>query len=216
MARHGTPASVLSDNGMVFTTRFAGGRGRSHTARNTRNGFEAELARHRIEQKNSSPNHPQTCGKVGRFHQTLKRGLAAQPDQPATIAELQMLLDRFTVDHNTHRPHRSLGRRTPHAAYLARPKAAPAPSSPSAQPDTRVRRDRIDPTGVVTLRYQGRLHHIGIGRTHARTHVLLLVQDRHIRVINEHTGDLLRELTLDPTRNYQPRNPPQTHKGPNP
>jgi hypothetical protein len=62
------------------------------------------------------------------------------------------------------------------------------------------RHDRIDTSGVVTLRYDGRLHHIGIGRTHARTHVLLLIQDREIRVINEHTGELLRELTLD----YQP------------
>lgn len=69
--QHGVPASVLSDNGMVFTTRFSGGRrGRGG---NARNGFESELARHRIVQKNSSPNHPQTCGKIERFHQTLKK-----------------------------------------------------------------------------------------------------------------------------------------------
>jgi hypothetical protein len=59
VARHGRPAGVLSDNGMVFTTRFAGGR----NGRNTRNGFEAELAHHHVVHKNSSPNHPQTCGK---------------------------------------------------------------------------------------------------------------------------------------------------------
>jgi transposase InsO family protein len=67
VARHGLPASVLSDNGMVFTTRFAGGRGRAGPGRNTRNGFQTELARHAILQKNSSPNHPQTCGKVERI-----------------------------------------------------------------------------------------------------------------------------------------------------
>jgi hypothetical protein len=60
----------------------------------------------------------------------------------------------------------------------------------------------------VTLRHNGRLHHIGIGRTHAGTHVLLLVQDRHIRVIDSATGELLRELTLDPTRDYQPTGKP--------
>jgi hypothetical protein len=61
---------------------------------------------------------------------------------------------------------------------------------------------------VVTLRHHGRLHHIGIGRTHARTHILLLVQDRDIRVVDAATGELLRELVLDPTRDYQPRRRP--------
>ena len=72
---------------------------------------------------------------------------------------------------------------------------------------------------MVTLRFHGRLHHIGIGRAHARTHVLLLVHDRHIRVVNATTGDLIRELTLDPSRDYQPRRDPPdpgTHKTPNP
>ncbi len=64
---------------------------------------------------------------------------------------------------------------------------------------------------MVTLRHAGRLHHIGIGRTHARTHVLILVQDLDIRIVNAATGELLRELTLDPTRDYQPTGAP---KGP--
>jgi hypothetical protein len=67
----------------------------------------------------------------------------------------------------------------------------------------RVSRDRIDDSGVVTIRYHGRLHHIGVGRTQARTPVLLLIQDRHIRVINETTGEVLRDLVLDPTGDYQ-------------
>ena len=71
----------------------------------------------------------------------------------------------------------------------------------------RIRHDRIDDTGVVTLRHAGRLHHIGIGRTHARTHVLILIHDLHIRVVDAATGELLRELTIDPTRDYQPRTP---------
>jgi hypothetical protein len=61
---------------------------------------------------------------------------------------------------------------------------------------------------VVTLRVGGRLHHIGIGRTHARTRVLLLVQDLDIRVVDTATGEVLRELTLDPTRDYQPTGKP--------
>ena len=76
-----------------------------------------------------------------------------------------------------------------------------------------MRHDRIDPSGVVTLRVNGRLHHIGIGRTHTRTHVILLVDDLHVRVITAATGELLRELTIDPTRDYQPQN---KNKPPNP
>jgi hypothetical protein len=66
--------------------------------------------------------------------------------------------------------------------------------------------------GKVTLRHNGRLHHIGIGRAHARTPILLLIQDLHIRVINATTGELLRELTLDPTRDYQPTGQPPRPK----
>jgi transposase InsO family protein len=90
VAAHGVPASTLTDNGMVFTTRLAGGKG-------GRNALEAELRRLHVAQKNASPNHPTTCGKVERFQQTLKKWLATQPVQPATLAELQALLDQFTT-----------------------------------------------------------------------------------------------------------------------
>jgi transposase InsO family protein len=73
---------------------------------------------------------------------------------------------------------------------------------------TRIRHDRIDDSGVVTLRVAGHLHHVGIGRTHARTHVIMLVDDLHVRVVNAATGELLRELTIDPSRDYQPTGRP--------
>ncbi|MER6952311.1 IS481 family transposase [Nonomuraea sp. NPDC000554] len=206
IAAHGVPASTLTDNGMVFTTRLAGGRG-------GRNAFEHELRRLHVQQKNSTPNHPTTCGKVERFQQTMKNWLRAQPNQPATLADLQTLIDRFLNAYNHHRPHRSLPQRaTPAAVYNALPKALPA-NSRDADTHTRVRHDRIDPSGVVTLRLAGRLHHIGVGRTHARTHVILLVADLHVRVVDAVTGELLRELTIDPTRDYQPQD---KRKPPNP
>jgi transposase InsO family protein len=195
-ALQGIPASTLTDNGMVFTTRLAGSRG-------GRNGFETELANLGVRQKNSRPNHPTTCGKVERFQQTLKKWLRAQPSQPTTINQLQSLLDTFTQAYNHHRPHRSLPHRaTPATAYTARPKA-----TPNQRTDThwRTRTDRINDAGTVTLRYHGRLHHIGIGRTHARTPITMLIADRHIRVLHATTGVLLRELILDPTKDYQPR-----------
>jgi transposase InsO family protein len=199
--RHGCPASTLTDNGTVYTTRFAGGRG-------GRNHLEHELRRRNVVQKNSRPNHPTTCGKVERFQQTLKKWLAAQPAQPATIAELQALIDDFVAVYNHHRPHRSLPHRaTPATAYAARPKATPGTSRARDTHD-RVRHDKIDKAGCVTLRVNGRLHHIGVGRTLTGTDVLLLVQDLHVRVIHAATGELLRDLILDPRKDYQPTGRP--------
>jgi len=200
--QHGYPASTLTDNGMVYTVRFAGGRG-------GRSMLENELRRLGIVQKNSRPNHPTTCGKVERFQQTLKKWLRAQPDQPTTIPDLQELLDQFRQAYNHHRPHRSLPHRaTPATAYIARPKATPGADRDSDTHD-RVRFDRIDNVGTVTLRVNGRLHHIGIGRTHARTHVILLVHDLDVRIIDAATGELLRELVIDPDRDYQPTGAPR-------
>jgi transposase InsO family protein len=197
-AAHGVPTSTLTDNGMVFTTRLSGGKG-------GRNHLEVELHRLGVVQINSTPNHPTTCGKVERFHQTLKRWLI-RPPRAATLADLQTQLDTFVEEYNHHRPHRSLPHNaTPATAYDGRPKAQPGKRTDTHD---RVRRDRVDDTGSLTLRLAGRLHHIGVGRTHARTHVLMLVQDLDVRIINAATGELIRELTIDPTRDYQPRNVP--------
>jgi transposase InsO family protein len=194
-ARYGIPASTLTDNGLVYTTRFSGGRG-------GRNGLENELRALGVTQKNGRPSHPQTQGKVERFQQTLQKWLAARP-AAATLTELQAQLDQFTDAYNNRRPHRSLEHQaTPATAYNARPKAVPG--NRDADTHHRVRTDIIDDTGTVTLRHAGKLYHIGIGRTHARTRVLLLARDLDIRIINAATGELLRQLTLDTSRNYQP------------
>jgi transposase InsO family protein len=211
-AHHGLPASTLTDNGMVFTTRLSGGQG-------GRNEFETELRRLGIVQKNSRPNHPTTCGKVERFQQTMKVWLRAQADQPATISELQRLLNVFVELYNTRRPHRSLPARcTPDVAYTARPKAAPGDRSDDTH--FRVRHDRVADGGNVTLRHDGRLHHIGVGRAHTGTRIILLVADLDVRIIDAATGELLRHLTLDPTRRYhgtgRPPGPPRKRQQPEP
>jgi hypothetical protein len=97
----------------------------------------------------------------------------------------------------------------------------------TADTHNRVRTGRLDANGTVTLRHSGRLYHIGTGRAHARTCVLLLIQDLHIRVINAATGELLRELTLDPPATTSPSaadqgptagapRPPGNRRTPNP
>ncbi|WP_232317982.1 IS481 family transposase [Neomicrococcus aestuarii] len=100
--QHGIPASTLTDNGRVYTARFGGGR----------NAFEYLLPLLGVHQKNGSPGHPQTQGKIERFHQTLKRWLSVRP-VAHTLAELQNQLDQFTEHYNEHRPHRSTNRVTP-------------------------------------------------------------------------------------------------------
>ena len=187
---HGLPASLLSDNGAVFTGSYRGGKVL----------LEYELERLGVAFKNSRPYHPQTCGKVERLHQTLKRYLARQP--PAqTLAELQGQLDAFVHYYNDIRPHRALGGRTPLQAYSARLKARPAGASASTY--FRVREDKVDAAGKVSLRYGSRLYKIGLGRAHKGRVIKLLIADQSVRVIDLN-GELIRELTLDPSRVYQP------------
>ncbi len=187
---HGIPASTLTDNGMVFTTRLSGGKG-------GRNGLETLLDQLGVRQKNSRPNHPTTCGKVERFQQTMKKWLRTQP--PAdTIVELQQQIDAFVDTYNHHRPHNSLDDTTPHVAYQTRPKATPADIH---DPHLRVRHDRIR-DGRVSLRHNGHMHHIGLGRTLDGTRIILLIDDLDVRVIHHHTGEIIRHLTLDPNRRY--------------
>ena len=188
----GLPASLLTDNAAVF----------SGTSRKGRVVLEAELDRLGIVSKHSTPYHPQTCGKVERLHQSLKRFLVRQP--PArSLADLQAQLDAFRRYYNESRPHRALDGHTPAQAFAARVKAGPTAESASVR--YRVRHDRIDKTGTVTLRYRSRLRHIRIGAAHRHTPVLLFVAGAEVRVVTEE-GELLRTLTIDPTRDYQPLN----------
>jgi transposase InsO family protein len=195
-ATYGFPASMLTDNGAVFTAAPRGGRC----------AIELELAALGISYRHSRAYHPQTCGKVERFHQTLKRWLGKQP-RATTVVELQDQLDQFANYYNTRRPHRALGRRAPMAAFTVRPKATPSRPGLMVPRHYRIRHDKIDHSGVVTLRHNSQLHHIGLGRRHAGARVLVLVADLDVRVLTE-DGQLLRALTLDPSRDYQPMGKP--------
>ncbi len=151
---HGWPAATLTDNGAVYTSRFTGGR----------NGFEYLLAYLGIRQKNGAPGHPQTQGKIERFHQTLKRWLGQQP-AARTIAELQHQLDAFRHAYNELRPHRATRRVTLGEAYRATPKAHPV--GRGAPGHFRLRYDITDSKGAMTLRRAGRLYHLKVGAAYA-------------------------------------------------
>jgi hypothetical protein len=115
-------------------------------------------------------------------------------------------LDRFGRYYHTVQPHSAVGRRTLAQAYAGRPKAVP--TGPVIPGHYRVGTDKIDAGGSVTVRHNSRLHHIGLCARLAGTPISLLIDDLQIRVIHRHTGDLIRELILDPTRDYQPRGLP--------
>ena len=97
-----------------------------------------------------------------------------------------------------------LTRRTPIDAFNARTKAHPRLARITVD-GYRLRHDKIDRNGKITVRYQGRLHHIGLGRRHAGRTVAVLIAGPDIRVLTN-DGRVIRELTLDPTRDYQPQN----------
>jgi hypothetical protein len=120
-----------------------------------------------------------TCGKVERFHQTLKRFLRKQP-AAATLAQLQLQLDAFREYYNERRPHRALNRQTPLAVFDTLIKTKPA-GQPAAT-DHRVRRDKIDSFGKVTIRYLGRLRHIPVGVADTNRKVRLLIAGADVRI----------------------------------
>ena len=188
--RYGTPASMLSDNGCIYTAKYKGGKV----------ALETELERLGVVFKHSSPYHPQTCGKVERFHQTMKKYLAKQR-AARSLPELQRQIDAFVTYYNECRPHRGIRRRIPREVFDARVKAHPAAQGHS---HLRIRHDKVDTCGKLTLRYEGKLRHIGVGARFKGQAVVLMIADAEVRILTP-AGEPLRILTLDPTRDYHPQ-----------
>jgi transposase InsO family protein len=186
----GYPQRLLTDNGRIFTSPLGSGVG----------AMETELLSLGIGTKHGKPYHPQTQGKVERFHQTMKKFVVAQ-DPAETKKQLQGQLNRFVSYYNTERPHRGIGRRIPLEVWRAREKAGPIGPKIDAS-GYRIRHDKVDRGGSVTLRYKGKLHHIGVGCPYAGWRVILLVAGLDVRVLGL-DGSPLRHLTLDPSVDYQ-------------
>ena len=187
---YGLPASMLSDNGGIYTAAYRG----SHT------GLEIELAMLGIRFKHGKPYHPQTQGKVERYHQTLKKWLRKQPAS-SSIEELQTQIDGFVKYYNEKRPHQARNC-PPMRAWRELDKATPELNGQPLLAKTRVRHDHVDRWGSVTLRYRRKLHHIGVGRPNRGKRVIILMADLDVHVIDE-DGVLLRHFELDPTVDYQ-------------
>jgi len=183
-AAWGVPLGQLSDNGLNFSGRLRG----------CEVLFERELRAIGVVPKTSRPFHPQTCGKVERFQQTLKKWLRRQP-RAATLAELQAQLDAFVDYYNHHRPHRGIGRVTPAERWAATPPAVNlgvALPSPAQHTRTVVGRNGVLNAG----RYR-----INVGAAWAGQTARVDHDDTHFAVFIGHR--LVRAGAIDTSREYQ-------------
>jgi transposase InsO family protein len=190
--RWGLPARILSDNGPCF-----GGVGRAGD-------FVDGLAALGIRAIHARPFHPQTCGKIERFHQTLKRWLRTRP-AAATLAELQAQLDWFVEFYNHRRPHRALRGATPAEAWAARSPAGPATEPIALSPSARVviSRHRVTARGVI---YLGRIT-IRLGARLAGSEITAVRYGRRLLLLEG--GHPVQALTLIAGQRYyrQPSQP---------
>jgi transposase InsO family protein/transposase-like protein len=190
----GVPLGQLSDNGLNFSGKLRGFE--VH--------FEKQLRAIGVVPKTSRPRHPQTCGKVERFQQTLKKWLRRRR-RARTLAELQAQLDAFVDYYNRERPHRGIGRMTPIQRWTATPPAinlGVALPSPAHTADVVVGAD-----GVIQLKP----YRIAIGVDHRGRRARVHRDGTRIAVFID--NQLIRVLTLDTTRRYQPSGRP---RGPHP
>ncbi|MDT7721627.1 MAG: hypothetical protein QOE94_2638, partial [Mycobacterium sp.] len=169
--RWGTPASVLTDNGAIFT---------GAPRRGGRTALEITLGELGIRYLNSRPYHPQTCGKIERFHQTKRNGSQPIPPPPWPSSKHCSTSSPTTTTGCAHID--PIGTATPIQAFNARPKATATGYLMPAH--CRVRTDVIDAAGVITIRYNSHLHHIGLSKRRRGTKVTVLIDDRDIRVLD--------------------------------
>lgn len=189
IAAYGVPQRSLTDNGWCY----------SMTRRGGISAFDLNLAALGCESIASSPYHPQTCGKIERFWQTLKKWLTAYEARhgaAAEAAELNRCLSVFANYYNTCRPHRALRGRTPAQAFAAAPTARPA-GRPFPEPLT-VHTATISARGVMPLaRFQ-----VQVGRQWKGSRVTAIKDGNRVAIF---AGNLLvRALDIDPERVYQP------------
>jgi transposase InsO family protein len=186
--RYGVPSILLSDNGLAF----------SGARRGWRSSLENAAARLGCKTVQSSPYHPQTCGKNERAHQTCQRWLRRQP-AAADLTELQGQLDRYRDIYNNRRPHQALGGRTPAQAAAEAPLAKLQPNT--VVPQQSITRFKVKPNGDIGNDHWA----MSVGRPLKGQIVTVIRDGDNLTVL--HGSKLIRELTLDRSRHYQPRKP---------
>lgn len=203
-ARYGLPRQVLSDNGFCFTGKLQGFEVE----------FERKLEHLGVQLINSGPYHPQTLGKLERFHKTLKEWL--QDEEPAKdLVHLQKLLDRFRTHYNQDRPHQGIGDITPAERYQPSSSASESLNGSKQQqrgegsqagepiypPRSLIR--KVNARGVIGL--DG--YFIGVGRRWIGASVRVEPIGQLVQVF--YGEELIRVLAIDPERLYQGQGKPR-------
>lgn len=188
VGENGQPRMVLSDNGLAFSGARKGSLVR----------FEKNLRALGIRPITSTPNHPQTCGKNERAHQTLQRWLAARPTA-ATLTELQNLLDTYRQAYNQHRPHQALSGRTPAQARAQGVRVMPCPVT--ADYPTTTKQALVDARGNAHCANAV----IAVGAENIGLTLDAFITGPHVLLF--HRDRLVRDLIIDPTRKLQPHGP---------
>jgi len=201
---YGVPMSSLTDNGLCYTTA----RRPDHKPAD----FQAHLPALGCRSIASSPYHPQTCGKIERFWQTLKKWLRAREIRHGayrTLAALNADLAVFAEHYNTRRPHRALSGRTPatvfRATVKARPSERPLPAS------TQIYHTHVGTGGTVAVSRptgRGQLQ-VHVGARYKQLPVTVLQDGNRVTIFSGNT--LIRALDVDPTTTYQPLRRPRQH-----
>jgi putative transposase len=187
-ADYGAPAIVLSDNGVAFTSRL--------TKPGSVSTFVQALLDRGVRPINSSPYHPQTCGKVERHHQTLKRWLSSHPP-PESIGDLQARLDGYRRYYNTQRRHSALPRRTTPSQAWADAASLGGPASPPVQTDATLHRSPVAGNGVIAVAG----HRTSVGTGYAGTTVTT-IRDGNRATVYDPDGHPIGYFHLDPDKDY--------------
>lgn len=118
---YGLPDAILSDNGAQFAG-FGGGYAQ----------VERMLMDLDIEPIHGRIKHPQTQGKIERFHRTMKAEALRQ--MPKDLADARRVLEEFRFRYNELRPHCALGGKTPAAVYRPSQRQLPEKIEPFDYP----------------------------------------------------------------------------------
>ncbi len=187
IAEHGPPRQLLSDNARTFSGRLY----------QMVMEFERRLWSLGIQTINCRPRHPQTVGKLERWHRTSREYLE-DDGPPRDIDHLQLILDTARAEYNEGRPHQGIDNGVPGQRYRATPKAGPVAGATFSRKVVRIVRG-----GKFT--YSG--WSIQVGAQYGGMGVEVIEEHDKVRVLFD--GELLLSFSTDHPKGYMASGKPR-------